>query len=395
MSIIKWFAPAFLAGAFGLAFGEDQAKPAATEELAKQLVDTVARVKEGDVVVISGEARDADLLESLRVHSAKAGADAMISLTASPATSRRLLLEVPEKLDKRTSALGLKLAEIATVTFSIDSTDYAAMKDLPPERLQARSEAALPITQKHLARNVRQVSIGNGMYPTESNAKTLGLTKEELTAIFRAGMAVDYEALQKTAAAMKAKLSGQEISITSPSGTKLTVGIEPNASNTSDGVISDEKIKAGGAATIVYLPAGEVFTRTKSGTASGKVVLPSWVFEGELITDLTLIFEKGKLTSIAAKPGKGFDRLMATYKAAGEGKDQLTVIDVGVNSAVKFPKAARDVAYPTGGVVTVCVGGDLWAGGSNKSQFGISAMLREATLSVDGKNLVVAGEMAK
>jgi hypothetical protein len=201
--------------------------------------------------------------------------------------------------------------------------------------------------------------------------------------------------VQKTAAAVKTRLAGKEITITSPHGTKLKVGVEPNAAFTNDGVISDDKVKAGGAAVSVYLPAGEVYTRTKPGTATGKVVVPSLAFESEPITDLTLMFEKGSLTEMTANPGKGFDRLQAQYKAAANGKEQLSSIDIGVNPAVKFPKAARDVAFPTGGVVTVGMGGDLWAGGTNKSTFGLAAGLRDATLTVDGKAVVTAGELVK
>lgn len=186
---------------------------------------------------------------------------------------------------------------------------------------------------------------------------------------------------------------GDVVLITSPHGTNLTTSVEPNAAFANDGILSDDKVKAGGAAMMVYLPAGEVYTRTKPGTATGRVVVPSLVFEDEPITDLTLTFEKGRLTAMMAKPGKGFDRLQAQYKAADNGKEQLSIIDLGVNPTMKFPKAARDVGYPTGGVVAVCLGGDLWAGGTNKSTFGLAPLLRDATLSVDGKAVVKAGKL--
>lgn len=280
-------------------------------------------------------------------------------------------------------------------SLTVESTDYGVTSDLPAGRMQARYAAAVAVTDKYLARNVKQVFIGNSMYPTEANARRIGLTKDELSAIFQAGLAVDYAALQKTAAAAKGKLAGKEITIISPHGTRLTVGVEPNAAFANDGVISDDKVKAGGAAVMVYLPAGEAYTRTKPGTANGKVVVPSLVYESEPISDLMLTFEKGKLTTMTAKPGKGFDRLQANYKAATDGKDQLSIIDLGVNPAVRFPKAARDVPYPAAGVVTVCLGNDSWANGTNKSSFGLPAVLRDATLTVDGKVVVKDGELVK
>ena len=65
-----------------------------------------------------------------------------------------------------------------------------------------------------------------------------------------------------------------------------------------------------------------------------------------------------------------------------------------MNAAVKFPKAASDVVYPAGEVVTVFLGSDLWAGGTNKNPFSLSAILRDATLTVDGK-AVAKGALVK
>lgn len=381
--------------AVGVLVAAEPPKPSATDELARKLVGTVANVTEKDIVLIGGEARDAELLESLWVESARLGADVLVQLHPSPKTSRRLILDVPEKFDAKPDAADLALAEKVTVTFAMESTDYGATKDLPAARIQARNAREQAVIDRHTARNVRQVFIGNGLYPTDFRAKELGVSTAELDALFRAGLAVDYAALQKTAAGVKATLGGKEATVTSPHGTKLTVGLDAKTLNVSDGVITPAKAKAGGAAAVTWLPAGEVYARTLPGTATGKVVVPSIVFEGQQTTDLVLTFEKGKLTGMTAKPGTGFDRLKAQYEASADGKELLSVIDVGVNAAVKFPKAARDVSYPAGGTVTVFVGGDAWAGGTNKSTFGLPCMLRDATLTVDGKDVVKAGQLAK
>src|SRR5262245_6334842 len=208
MSMIRWFAAVVLVAAAGFAFGEEKPKPT-TDDLARQLVNTVARVQDGDVVVITGEARDAALLESLSVATAKAGGDPLVVLAPSPKTFQRLFLEVPEKYDRRTSPAALAVAQAANVVFFLESTDYGATKDVPAERLQARYAAGVAVNDKHLARNVKQVYIGNLMYPSEANASRIGLTQDELAAMFQAGLAVDYAALRKTAAAVKEKLAGK------------------------------------------------------------------------------------------------------------------------------------------------------------------------------------------
>src|SRR5207248_1220977 len=139
------------------------------DALAKKLITKCARVKDGDVVQISGGVRDLDLLESLTVEVAKLGADPLLTLSPSDQTMRRLFTDVPAKFDSRTSPLALKLAETVTVTVGIDSQDSdATLADIPPERVHARAQAGLPIADALLKRNVRQVSVGNGLYPTEA-----------------------------------------------------------------------------------------------------------------------------------------------------------------------------------------------------------------------------------
>jgi hypothetical protein len=44
--------------------------------------------------------------------------------------------------------------------------------------------------------------------------------------------------------------------------------------------------------------------------------------------------------------------------------------------------------------VTVVVGSDLWAGGSNSSNFDIAPEIRNATVEVDGTALVKDGKLA-
>ncbi len=392
---IQFCVAAVLAAVVGVSLADEKPKAAvpAADELAKQLVNKVAGVKDGDIVEISGQARDIELLESLSVECAKVGADTIVTLNPTDRTTRRLFTEVPEKFDKRTPPLGMKLAETITVSFSVERSDSAALTGLPPERIQARAAAGQAISDKMLARNVRQVAIGNGLYPTEARAKELGLSKDELAAMFHAGLAVDYDAQFKTAANVTGALAGKQVKIVSPNGTDFTIGVEKQPVLTSDGVISDEKAKAGGAACLVWLPAGEVYVRPVAATATGKVVVPRTTYDGQEIADLTLTFAKGKLTEMTAKPSPGFERLQAMYKAASDGKDQVAAIDVGVNPAVKFPAKAKDVSFMAAGTVTVFIGGDTWAGGDNKCPFGCVAFLRDATLTVDGKELVKAGEL--
>jgi leucyl aminopeptidase (aminopeptidase T) len=275
----------------------------------------------------------------------------------------------------------------------IDSTESdAVLADIPAERLSARTDANLKIAETSLKRNVRQVHLGNGMYPTETRAKQFGLTKAELAKLFYDGLNVDHDKMQATGEAVrKALAGGKKVHIITPEGTDLDVEIVNRHSFVSDGVLSDDKLKKGGAACQVWLPAGEVYLTPVPGTAQGKVVVERLLWEGKEVLGLSLTFKKGKLTEMKAK--SGLERLQAVYDAAGAGRDEFSYLDVGINPAVRLPKKCPDGVYMEAGTITVGIGNNVWAGGENKSAFTIGCFLRGGTLQIDGKALVEDGSL--
>ena len=375
---------------------EDAAKKdaqATADALAKKLVTQCARVKGGDIVQISGGVRDAALLESLAVETAKLGADPLLILSPGDRTARRLFTDVPAKYDSRSSPATQKLAETVTVAIGVDATESeATLADIPPERMHARAEAGIKVMDTLLKRNVRQIYVGNGLYPTEARAKQYGVTREELAKLFHDGLNVDYDKLQATGEAVRQALAaGKKVHVTTPEGTDLTVEVAGRPVFVSDGVLSDEKVKRGGAACQAWLPAGEVYVTPVAGTAEGRVALERMLWEGKEVQGLTLTFKKGKLTEMKAK--SGLDRLQAVYEAAGPGKDEFGALDVGINPAVRLPKNSPAGLFMEAGTITIAVGGNVWAGGDNKSPFAIMCFLRGGTLSADDKALIQDGAL--
>lgn len=363
------------------------------DALAKKLITQCARVKDGDIIQISGGVRDVELLESLTVEAAKLGADPLVTLFTSDRTSRRLYTDVPARFDSRTSPVTMKLAETVTVMIGVDASESDAfLADIPAERMNARLQAGVKIMETALKRNVRSVYLGNGLYPTEARAKQYGLAKTELAKLFYDGLNVDYDQMQVTAEAVRKTLAGgKKVQITTPDGTDLTVEIEKRPAFVSDGVLSDDKLKKGGPACQVWLPAGEVYLAPVPGTAEGKVVVERMLWEGKEVRGLSLTFKKGKLTEMKAK--SGLERLQALYDAAGEGKDEFSMLDVGINPAVRLPKSSPAGVYMEAGTITVGLGGNVWAGGDNKCSFWMPVFVRGGTLRVDGKALIQDGAL--
>jgi leucyl aminopeptidase (aminopeptidase T) len=253
-------------------------------------------------------------------------------------------------------------------------------------------QASAPATDLFISRKIRQVGIGNGLYPTEARAKQFGITYGELSDMFWNGMNVDYLALEATGNSLKKLFeAGSVVHITNPNGTDFKVNISGRKAIVLDGIMTDEDIREGITGVQVYLPAGEVAMSPVPGTAEGKIVVNSDFGSGVEAKDITLVFQKGKLVSMTAK--SGIERLEELYGAFAEGKEDFSSIDIGINPNVSIIPGSKLACWMPAGMITIGIGNNLFAGGDNKSLFGYSFHIPGCTMTVDGKILVDGGTL--
>jgi hypothetical protein len=122
------------------------------------------------------------------------------------------------------------------------------------------------------------------------------------------------------------------------------------------------------------------------------VVIDHTYFEDTKILGLAFTVKAGKVTAMTAK--SGLDPLKEHYDAAGAGKDEFSFIDVGINPKVTPPANSKFMSYVAAGTVTVGIGGNTWAGGTNPVPFGHHGFLPGSTLEVDGEALVEKGVLS-
>ena len=154
------------------------------------------------------------------------------------------------------------------------------------------------------------------MYPTADAASRTGVDIDELSTSFWAAVAADRSVLQSRGAALRVRLeAGREVRITHPNGTDLTFEIEGSSVLVSDGVISEEDEQRGGASTMVWLPAGEVYLVPVQDSATGVLVVEREVYEGQVIEGLRLVFESGCLQGTASRPVRTKDHRPSEFSA--------------------------------------------------------------------------------
>ena len=357
---------------------------------ANRLVNQCAAIHEGDLVLITGRTDELELLENIAIHIRKLGAFPLLSVT-SDKLERRLYVDVPARFDSQTPMLGMKLAGMIDAVVRINAEENPAlMVDIPAERISKRHRALRPVYDVMLNRNVRQVELGNGLYPTAAKARQLGISLDELTSMFWSGVNVDYMKLQAIADTVKSRLTrGNQVRITNENGTDFQVRIERRPVHVNDGVISSDDIRLGKAACQVWLPAGEVFCSVVPDTADGTIVVDRHYFRGREIRDLRMTFKQGKLITMTAK--SGLEPLKELYDASGNGRDHFAAIDIGINPDVRLPREGRMAAWMASGMITVGLGNNTWAGGDNSSDFALYTHLRNSTMTIDGKTLVRDG----
>jgi aminopeptidase len=361
------------------------------DALSNRIVAQTAGVKEGDIVLISGGVRDMELLENITTDVRRVGAFPLLTV-GSDRMIKKYFVQVPEKYDAQNRVLDLKLSAIATVTIGIDSIESDDVyTGVPSSRLAVLNKTAEPVSELSLKRSVRQVNIGNGYYPTAFRANRLGIPRDELAKIFWNAVNADYSQVRSIAEKVKAELAaGNELQIKNPNGTDLKLRIAGRPILKSDGFISPDDIKKGGPSVVVYLPAGEVFCAPVPGTAEGKAVISQSFYKGKEVNDLTMIFAKGKMTSLVGT-GPGFENLKADYDASGEGKDQFAFIDFGINPNLQIWPASKIGNWVQSGMVSVGIGGNTWAGGDNKMSYAYNDQIPGSTVTLDGKLIVEKG----
>jgi leucyl aminopeptidase (aminopeptidase T) len=343
-------------------------------------------------VLISGKPSDMPLLESIAVCVRKAGAFPIITV-GSERLTRRMYDEVPATFDSQAEEFDLALAGMVNASITVDSTENESLlADIPPARVAANTKSRRAVEDLLVKRGVRTVSLGNGMAPTDSTAKKFGIDKSQLAKLFWSGVNTDYAALQARGARVQKVIArGKTVQITNPNGTDLSFRVEGRGCYVSDGVISKEDMATGGPACQVWLPAGEVYAAPVPGSANGRVVIDRMTFQGSEITNLTLEFKNGKVTSMTA--AKGLEPLKAAYDAGGAGKDEFAFFDIGINTDVKAPANTKFLSWVPAGMVSVGIGSNTWAGGTNTCGFSMSGFLPGSTVTIDSKPLVHSGEL--
>jgi len=359
--------------------------------VARMLVNENAAIKEGDTVLITGSARDLELLEHLFIEVQRVGGHPMISLTSERLT-RRSYAEVPSKYDVKPPTLALKLEQIFAARISIDigqAEDLLA--GVPPARIAARRKASAPLREAIVHKGARTVNLGNDLYPTAALARRLGVPYADLSRSFWAGVGQSPAALKVAGDRLRGTFSaGSQVTITAPNGTRLSFRVAHRPAIVSDGSLTSQ-VAQPGAYHATWLPAGEFIVTPAPETTDGKAIFDRVIWRGTEVRQLAVTFVKGRIVGMTAV--QGYEAIQASYEAAGTGKDEFGYLDIGLNPNIKLPTTSGHIVWMAAGAVTLGIGHNLYVGGTNNSDFSLVGQIGLASVQVGDTVLVRDGKL--
>ena len=345
------------------------------EKCAVNIVEGM-NLKINESVLIRGGIHSQELLEEIAINCYKKNAHPLI-ISTSDNFSERVFKEIPVETLKVTPKHYLGLVKECDNLITVEPfQDPAIQLKFPREKLEARSEASVPI---------KKVVFGNGEkgkkwcyagFPTEEAAKFFNINPEILKELIIGGMMITPKELMKRCNAISEGLKNADmVNVTDPQGSDFTIGIKGRRINEDDGFISDEDIEMNDLGN--NLPAGEVFIGCEEERGEGIIYCPITIdrFSNKIIRDITLPYKDGNLI-LEEITADDKDTIMQSFKQALEidkkTEKEIRTLNVGELGIGCNPAINKAIGYiltdeKVTGTVHVAFGDNYSYGGTSKS----------------------------
>ncbi len=359
--------------------------------ISEKIVNTTLKVQPGESVFISGSSDELDLMEELYVTVSKAGGKPILGIDI-PTAQKRAVMETSNDYLSSPNKFGLTMMKEVDCFINVNSVENPDLfKDVPEEKLAAFRQSFQAFNEVYPSADFRSVSLGQvGGIPTQAYAKSIGADYTQLKTMFWEAVDTDYKALlakgKKIAASMK---NGSSAHLKSTAGTDITFTIGNTDARTNCGRSEETADKSGPSES--WLPAGEVYITIDPTSANGTLVVPYLDFRDHDISNLKLTFKNGTISSMEAD--ENIQVLEKALNLSTGIKNALSYLDIGLNPDSHPLEGSDYLSFEMGGVITVGVGSNLWAGGGVVSDFGVSFHLPNSTLAIDGQEIVVNGSL--
>jgi leucyl aminopeptidase (aminopeptidase T)/transposase len=362
-------------------------------QMAHVVLGKCLRVRPGEDVAIMSwsetlEYANAFVLEALRL-----GAHPLLLYQDEPTYWAAVAENRPSNLARIGGHLRAAIARSdALVTFfgPSDRERFHALPRPTGSRLDEYRDALYGAAARAGTRAV-QLALGRA---SPASARMYGVDLATWKAELVNGTTVDPELLHRRARRLSHALrTGRSIEIAHPNGTRLRLGLRHRRAQVSDGLVPPAR--PNGDWNLVQLPAGVVSValdeRVADGTFRSNVRNSVGVFDTVAEVDGGVwSFSDGRLRRFTYD--RGHELFSQSYERGGLGKDRVGLLSVGLNDRITMAPLLLD---QEAGTLTLQLGRNDSAGGTNHVYWWAWLLLRGADLTVDGKTLVKAGKLVE
>jgi leucyl aminopeptidase (aminopeptidase T) len=267
----------------------------------------------------------------------------------------------------------LEATEDATIVRYPPGPQHGAEPPAPVAAALGEADAFLAPTTKSISHTrARSDATDAGV----RGATLPGITEE----VFTVGLDADYDAIAAECAAMLERVEGaEEIRVTSPKGTDITLQVGDRSWREDTGIVHDP-------GAFSNLPAGEVFISPES--ADGTYVVDGTIRPHGKLADgqtVTVEVEDGYVTEISD------DAVRSDVEAAAEevGRDAYNLAELGIGTNIGVTELLGSVLLDekAGGTVHIAIGDDAGIGGDTDAPIHSDGIIREPTVFVDGEEI--------
>ena len=362
-------------------------------QLACRVVKTSGNIEPGEVVVVSGGKHTLDLMEAIAIEVQKAGGMPTMFLNTDRVLRARYAESPEEFLDQEPKYFAEWLEQIDLWIGLPGAEDpKAVFADIPEERFAKSARAGAVIRDMLNESGVRVVFID---YPTREQAANNSLDFATYEKMHWRAVKADYQKISEKGDYLRNILqSARTVRVTSPHGTAFTFDTgKRRPIIVDDGIVTAQEARSKTFLTrLASLPGGSLSFAPIERSANGKVVVPKHRCRFAPLTGISFEFKNGKLVNLTATEGADcFEETMAPYTGP---KDMFASIQIGLNPELKVMENPGDFR-PTdaAGMVTISIGYNELLGGKNTSPGGFSFPIVDATVLVDGREVITDGKL--
>lgn len=349
--------------------------------VARQAV-TGLGVETGELVLVRDGAGRPEVLTEFLLAVEQQGATPLTELV-DPHYLRRLLTSVPVVSLERWDRQRTHWVHRADRVISLQGAELDPA-DVPAGALAAWGGAINRLTSIDEARKLPFMVVA---IPTAARAASLHLSLPELESVLLPALAVDRVALGQVIEPVRAAVAGgRTLVIDTGAGCELVLALGGRTLLDDDGVVGPENL-AREAQVVINLPSGVVYTTVVETETNGCLRLP-----GRSGDEVTLRFARGEVVEIEG--GAEAEALNAMFDRHTGDARRIGHVGIGLNPQLQRPLGWPLVDIHVHGQLLISFGENRYLGGQNASSLNTDFALPAASLSVDGRLIVIAGKVA-